>query len=383
MTLLMIDASKIQISASPQLQNTEPNNSTNISKDEPAQPGNSGSLSRFSLLGQSDRLAKHAVKQKPLLGEICMSGEFTVWYAAPNTGKTLIALNLVFDAISRKRIDPDKVFYLNFDDSSGGLAAKAEIADDYRFHMLTQGHHGFTAAELLPAMQEMVRTGDAENTLVVLDTTKKFTDLMDKKRVSQFSEGMRQYILGGGTVLGLAHTNKRPGPDGKPIYAGTSDLVDDADSAYTITETSTDAASAERVVEFRCFKRRAGGVDGARYAYSVEDGLTYVQRVSSVRLVDPADDPRFGGGAPLPSDAYIVAYAQECLRWRPMAKMVFRDALKGLARISQRKAVEVIEKYTGDDPATAEWYFVVRERGQKLYHSHRPLVIEGEAASDS
>jgi hypothetical protein len=37
------------------------------------------------------------------------------------------------------------------------------------------------------------------------------------------------------------------------------------------------------------------------------------------------------------------------------------------AKVSKRAAMQVLEKYTGDDISKHRWKFVVRERGAKVY----------------
>ncbi|WP_153131422.1 hypothetical protein [Dechloromonas hortensis] len=104
-------------------------------------------------------------------------------------------------------------------------------------------------------MNEMVASDQAKGVIVILDTIKKFTDLMDKTKASQFTKVIRQFVMKGGTVIGMAHTNKKLGANGKPIYGGTSDIVDDFDCAYTIA-TEECSNPAEKIVVFDNIKRR-------------------------------------------------------------------------------------------------------------------------------
>lgn len=96
-------------------------------------------LRRFSLLGKADQLEARAADTKPLLGSFIMDGQATMIYAAPNTGKTLIVLHLLLAAIEQGLIDPDRVFYVNADDGSQGLAVKARLLQDVGAHMLAPG----------------------------------------------------------------------------------------------------------------------------------------------------------------------------------------------------------------------------------------------------
>lgn len=72
----------------------------------------SNPLDKFSLRGKSDELEKNVVDAVPLLGELALMGQATVLFAAPNTGKTMITISLLIDAIKYSRVDPAKVYYL-------------------------------------------------------------------------------------------------------------------------------------------------------------------------------------------------------------------------------------------------------------------------------
>ena len=52
---------------------------------------------------------------------------------------------------------------------------------------------------------------------------------MDKKLSSKFGRMMREFVSKGGTIIMLAHTNKNRYSNGKVIFSGTSDIVDDVD----------------------------------------------------------------------------------------------------------------------------------------------------------
>lgn len=73
-------------------------------------------------------------------------------------------------------------------------------------------------------------TGEAHGVCVIIDTSKKFIQLMDKKLGADFADGCRQFSMHGGTIVALAHTTKNPNRDGSVRYIGTTDLVEDFDA---------------------------------------------------------------------------------------------------------------------------------------------------------
>ena len=247
-------------------------------------------LSKHSLLGSVSKLRELAALQKPLLGRVCLSAQFTIWFGRFGRGKSLLFYFLLIEAIQEGRIDPASVFIINADDNSAGLADKADITDDLGVNVLVPGYKGFSAAIHLDLMIEVIESGAAKDTFVVLDTLKKFVDVMDKKAIRSFNIVFRNFVMAGGTLLALAHTNKRLGADGKPVPEGAGDLNSDIDCSFILDQASKDGAD-EMVIKFIVEKSRGGGVALEEYyAFDPNPELTYAERLASVRRIDPEDD---------------------------------------------------------------------------------------------
>ena len=137
------------------------------------------SLDKFSLRGMSGEMARLAVDAVYVLWLIALMGQATVIYAAPNTGKTLIILFLLIEAIKNGRVDPSNVYYINVDDTHMGLTEKLRLAEEYGFHMLADGYKDFEAGVFLSSVRDMIEKDQARGVIIILDTLKKFTDLMD------------------------------------------------------------------------------------------------------------------------------------------------------------------------------------------------------------
>lgn len=329
-------------------------------------------LDQYSLRGRSAELEKHAVEQVPVLGQLALKGQATILYAAPNTGKTLITLALLIEAIKSHRIDPLSVYYLNMDDTSTGLAEKSRIADEYGFNVLADGKQGFTAGAFKSVVEDLVASDKCKGVIVVLDTLKKFVDLMDKKGSSGFTTVIRLFILKGGTVIGLAHTNKMPGQDGKPIYGGTSDFMDDFDCGYILRTISSQGG--KRVVEFENKKNRGNVAPSASYSYSTERGSSYGEILASVELVDDMELAPLNQAEAIKSDAAAIGAVEACIREGTNAKMLLADAVAKRAGCSKRIAIQILEKYTGDNPAYHKWKFTVGPRGAKVFALLTPTL---------
>jgi len=324
-------------------------------------------LASYSLLGQAAKYERIAVETRPLLGNVCMAGELTVLYGPPNVGKTLIMLKLLILAIQQKLIEAGNVYYINADDSSAGFALKMRLMDDQGVHTLSPGQAGFQASELAEILTEMVAKRKARGVLIIIDTLKKFVDLMSKKESSVFANACRQFAMAGGTIVAFAHTNKNPAANGKLTYAGTADIIQDFDAAYVLTPLEDVGTGGETVVEFEARKGRGGGTKRVAYAYAADDGISYEERLSSVRLVEPEQLDAFQEIEAQKADAQIIAAVRECIEAGITKKMNLAKAASERAEVSERAAIRAIETYTGSDPSRHHWAYRIKERGAKVY----------------
>jgi hypothetical protein len=284
-----------------------------------------------------------------------------MWYAKPNAGKTLLAISLILDAIDADRIEGERIIYVNMDDNSEGLAQKVRILEDHGVHVIAPGYKGFTPAKLVPALDQMVERGSVHGLLMVVDTVKKVTDLMDKRRASEFTAWVRRFVQKGGTLLGLAHTNKKAGADGKPIYAGTTDLVDDFDCAYILAERPESTSAGHRIVEFANCKRRGNAAERAVYSYNAKEAVSYDDRVSSVQALNQVDfDPLIY--TPEIAEAAVAAAIAQQIKAGVKQKMALMKAVQTEHRLSRRTVQAVLEQWTGK-----AWDFDVKDRGAKVY----------------
>ena len=335
--------------------------------EERGVPPKRHALQPFSLLGQADEISAQAARATPLLGDFILTGQATMIYAEPNAGKTLILNWLCSEAIEAGRIRAADLYYVNADDSSEGLSIKVRLSQDAGSHMLAPGYNGFRTTDLSPLLTDSADAGTARGTLVAIDTLKKFTDLMDKRRASEFAQACRRYVMAGGTIVALGHTAKNPNADGTPRYQGTTDILDDFDAVYMAQPVKPKNGSAMRGIRFTRKKSRGPSPETVTYAYANDADITYEERLASVRLVheDDGDDftvERENVSDPIVIEAFLNLIGAGSLR----GQMALAKAAAKITGVSHRTALEILGRYTGSERSHL-WNFEKGPRGVRIY----------------
>ena len=225
-------------------------------------------LSAFALNGGIASLKEQIKNSVFVIDGIAIKGEFTVFAAPPNGGKTLLTIAGLIDSVKAGRIDGNKIFYINADDNQRGAISKTEIVEPLGIMMIVpvladREKTGGARFDLVTIIKDMVADGNVNGEIIVLDTYKKFMSVMKKDEQSEFNNTLRDFVAMGGTVIVLAHANKRK-VEGKFIIGGTSDLKDDCDCCWVIDPIDTVGG---RIYNFEFNKGR--GVDGEDKAFFV------------------------------------------------------------------------------------------------------------------
>jgi hypothetical protein len=324
-------------------------------------------LEKFSLRDRLPEIELLAQSQVPIMGGLMVYGQAGVIYGEPNTGKTIITLHLLIEDIKAGLFAASNLYYLNMDDNSNGLIEKLRIAQEHGFHMLADGHQDFSDKVFREVLSAMVESGAAKGVIVVLDTLTKFVNTMDKLACRSFAKLVRQFVLKGGTVIALAHTNKNPGTDGKPVYAGVTDIVNDFDCVYILSTVTKQADSNQKIVEFTNRKRRGNNLLTESFGYALERSISYEALLLSVQKEDPDAVADLKAKEELLGDGQVIQAVKNCIACGITTKMNLAIEVAKKTGASRRVALSIIEKYTGNDPAKHHWNFTVKERGAKNY----------------
>ena len=327
----------------------------------------------YSLTGKSEELKKQMLEDVFVLDEIAILGQWTAIFASPNTGKTLITLFLLRKQINEGLINGQKVFYINADDHYKGVTEKLEIAEDIGMHVLVPGHEGFSSTDIFTLMNDFVEQDDAKNVVIILDTLKKFTDPMDKRVARGFGIKAREFVTAGGTLIVLAHNNKHKGDDGRGIYAGTSDIVDDADCAFGIDKVaeSDEFLGKKITVEFTNTKSRGNVASTVGFTYLKKDH-SYADLLDSVVKLDETklklSKQEIELKESLERDKHIIcAVRQAIIDGFDKKNILIKEVMIRTCE-SSRKVRAVIEERAGNDFASGDrWSFALGEKNAQIF----------------
>ena len=315
------------------------------------------------------------LEDKYILGRIAILGQFTALYAKPNAGKTLITIWLLIKAIESGQVNPGDVYYVNADDNYKGLTYKLSIAEQHGFLMLAPGHNGFKAEMLAGSLAEMVRADTAHGKIIILDTLKKFTDIMDKRATTKFGNTSRQFVSKGGSIITLAHVNKHKDAEGKLIYAGTSDIVDDADCCYILEVIEEDQNC--KVIEFINFKDRGDVVKKALFSYSAQRGVKYGDLLASIVELDTDESIRIAAKnatrARLEKNNHIIEEIKSSIACGINTKTELIAEVRNATGESKKRVISVLQEHTGKNSKHGQfWTFKTGDKNKHLYQLNEP-----------
>jgi hypothetical protein len=158
--------------------------------------------------------------------QLIPQGHMVVICSKANGGKTTLMIHIAGDMAKAGY----RVMYINADASASDIKDYKHHALEYGYSLINPDLTNGTADKVVEELRQIsLSDGEFSNVVIVLDTLKKFGDMMNKSKAKQFNSLLRTLTTKGITVICLAHTNKHDDKDGKPIFEGTGDLRNDFD----------------------------------------------------------------------------------------------------------------------------------------------------------
>ncbi len=244
-------------------------------------------LLKLSVTNRINEMEANLKNDVYIFPDLALSGQITLFYAWPNTGKTIFFLKFLRDAITQGLIQSEDVIYINADDSYKGLLTKAKLARELGFNMISPQEAGVTHQQILENLDAISKDKEADNKVIIIDTLKKFADMMSKRSQADLYEVFRRFIAKGGTVIIAGHANKHKA-DGKLVYEGTSDTMNDVDCVYSIYRMS-DPQDETQIVEFRREKDRGDVIPKVSYKYQKTRYIGYMNMLDSITRMDSSE----------------------------------------------------------------------------------------------
>jgi phage/plasmid primase-like uncharacterized protein len=328
------------------------------------------SLQQFSLNGQSEAMKQQMLEEMYVLERMAILGQFVVFYAAPNIGKTLLVIWMIIRAIENGQVKASDIFYINADDNHKGLTFKLSLAEKYGFHMLAPGYNDFDPTKLFGYIKTMIHEETAKGKVIVLDTLKKFTDIMRKDVASEFGKNMRAFVSHGGTVISLGHVNKHKNPEGKSVYGGTSDITDDADCYYMIEEIQVTEKT--KTIRFENRKSRGDVDKAATFMYSNQKVSNYQELLDSVQTVSEYEAEALAQihaiNCQLQSNKEILDSIKGEIELGNTNKTQLISAVSKLTLVAKTKVKRILDAHTGTSHKNGHrWNYTVKDKNCHIY----------------
>ena len=318
-------------------------------------------------LEEMKRLSRESVFVLP---EIAISGEMTIINASPNAGKTLLTCWLLSQRGKQAR-ESIKVYFINADDTFDGGRLKGDFMRRHEVETLIPGQRGFSTDVFKVMLERSIATKSAGGVVFVLDTLKKFVDMMDKTAARAMNDLLRRFVQAGGTIIALAHVNKNKGGDGSSVAEGVGDFQNDFDAAYTI-EMVGESESSTRTIVFNQTKSRGPNSKKATFSYSSAEKATWEQRFQSVVSLDGEEGVRriamIEAEARHAQDKPVIDYICQRLESRELSRREIsqEDLTNGFSRSTRE---QVLDRYSDaiQDDHPIYWQVIRGETGGSKY----------------
>jgi hypothetical protein len=170
----------------------------------PVTPKKKVSLADYCINNETERLRKEMREAVFIMEGVAIRGQYTAICAPPNGGKTLLTIAGLMKAVRGGVIEGRDVYYINVDDNMEGALVKTEIVQEQGINMIVpvladSEKNGNTPFDFCQIMEADIEDKTVNGKIIVIDTYKKFTNIMDKESQSRFNDVVRRFVTLGGS----------------------------------------------------------------------------------------------------------------------------------------------------------------------------------------
>ena len=156
-------------------------------------------------------------------------------------------------------------------------------------------------------------------------------------------------------MIALAHTNKNRNDDGKLVFEGTGDMVNDVDCAYMIDtkENISDAFGSKKVIVFENIKSRGDVEQEVAYRYEKLIGGNYNDLFNSVQPIEQDEvkqaSKRQNLERKLAEHSEIINCIVSAINGGTVNTNSIIKFVVDESQEPRRKVVKVLKEHTGND----------------------------------
>jgi hypothetical protein len=269
--------------------------------------------------------------------DLLIQGHILVLCGHPNAGKTRIMTFVAAEAAASGY----QVIYINADVSGSDAKAMHVYAQENGFRMLFPDLKvGKNVNDIMSRLQDLADgSANLSEYVVIIDTYKKVTSMMDKKVQGLFYKLLRKLTGRGMTIVLNAHANKHNGADGLPIYEGVNEIRTETDELIYLVATKDEQTGIQTVSTIPDKQR-------GRFrpiTFEIAPDLTVTRSDEYVDVLTEAKE-----AARHEADADLIARVCKLLEAGPMNQSeIVRVMCSGKDRLSRPTIRRVLRTYGG------------------------------------
>jgi len=260
-----------------------------------------------------------------------------------------------------------QIYFVNADDKNKrAIAEKQKLLRSHGIEQLAPGWYGFRPTMLTAMLRSAIADESASSTIVILDTAKKFMDLLDRKSVNTFNTELEGFTAAGGTVVATGHVNKHKNENDEYVYKGTSDVVDDWHCAWLGTPIKGEGAT--RFINFSNLKARGDVPNAVTFSFE-ESRDDYQLMFESVTRVPKNQEERLNQEAKFRRETehhadVIEAIKAEIAAGNDSKTVILRNVAKSGTE-PERVVLSILDQFTGIASDGGALWKVTRGRHNK------------------